>query len=105
MSEYIRVDTPIGEIAFTHNLSGTHFYRDADAYAYRSGRTWIFATDNSLNNQSDTFEVYGYVIAVGNGPTFGDPATGIVLSPGTTDYELTSTSVVLTTVGAVGGRV
>jgi hypothetical protein len=105
MSEYIRVDTPIGEIAFTHNLSGTHSYRDADAYAYRSGSTWIFAADNSLNNQSDTFEDYGHLIAVGSGPTFGDSATLIVLSPDTTDYELTSTSVVLTTFGEVGGRV
>lgn len=104
-SSYIRADTPVGEIAFSHNLGGTYTYRDANAYASKSGNTWYFNVDNSLNNQSSDFENYGYIIALGQGPSYGDAGTVIKLSPGATDYELTNTSVVLTTIGAVGERV
>lgn len=104
-SSYIRVDTPVGEIAFSHNLGGTYTYRDANAYAYKSGSTWYFNVNNSLNNQSSDFENYGNIIAIGSGPTYGDAATVITLSPASTDYSLTSTSVSLTSIGAVGERV
>lgn len=104
-SDYIRVDTPVGQLAFRHDYLGSHTYSDANAYVYRSGNTWYFNVMNDRNNQSADREVYGYLIAIGTGPTFSDPGTGGRLVVGSTEYLLENITITLSSVGQVGSRV
>ena len=109
VSDYIKVGTPVGETALSHDLEGGASYADADTYAYASQdgspTTWNIAINSGLNNQYDGFRSFGHIIAIGNGTSFEDVRTSVRLQPGSTEYELTNTSVDFSTVGDVGERI
>ena len=94
LSDNIQVNIPNGEMAFSHNLYGNHYYYDKDVYAEESFENNMYELniklDTHLNNQTSGYSSYGYISIVTSGSL---NVYVIALKPSGVQYILTDEDV------------